>query len=564
MEAVMMRRVARTLGWLLASLIIISSLPAQAAPAPAPRQIPNYNAPTSGSAPQYGYLYVYWQLVWAAAVPKHTIKVCAPSGCWSLSSNDDRSKYNHTYSTGLWTNPGDNVTVTLFNDNTGTWARACTAWPPGPSGAPPALTAAQMQSQFIGDAWEDWTDSDCLDVVSAVGYAPTPSGYHDGNSGVQLLPNCYAYGWATSGYTEQSPLSVRALVDGADVGLYGTANGYRSDTITAGVCQTGYCGFTLGLYSVISHGVNHAITIQAQDPLHYNWYNLNSTPKTINCTEASYGSYFYSSPSPSNLLVGGSAVSMYSYHYSINNGAGLNSVDYYVNCDPWGGTGGTWYYIGGTPFSGAPTTAYGSITLNPSSATSTCGGVLRGLHTFAENSYMVPGAYTGDVWSGSFWWMPWNYSSTQRTFTVLWDWDPPTTTPSYSGPAGANGWYTGQVIVTLSAYDNPTDVPNSGLNSTNVQLPGWSGYSTYINPFALTNQGANTIYYYSTDRVNNTEAVKNSTVYIDSVAPVSSYALTGSGSNGWYNTAVTFGMSASDSTSGVWHEYASLDGGGYQ
>lgn len=181
----MMRHFARILGWLLAALIIcLSALPAQAAPAPAPirapaaghRPTPRATTVTGGSAAHAGYMYI---VLGQSVTPKHTITICVPAGCWSVSTNGDTTMYGKTYYTGLWGNQGDWISMNLVNDNQhGYQGTACSAWPPGP-GNSPTITTANLQSVVFGRVWEDYTDMDCNDVYVAVDYAPLPTGWHD-------------------------------------------------------------------------------------------------------------------------------------------------------------------------------------------------------------------------------------------------------------------------------------------------------------------------------------------------------------------------------------------------
>src|SRR5579859_5516513 len=118
-------------------------------------------------------------IIGQSVTQKHTITICVPAGCWSVSTNGDASMYNKTYSTRLWVNTGDWISINLVNDNQhGYQGTACSAWPPGPGGSP-NITTANLQSVVFGRVWEDYTDMDCNDVYVAVDYAPLPTDWHD-------------------------------------------------------------------------------------------------------------------------------------------------------------------------------------------------------------------------------------------------------------------------------------------------------------------------------------------------------------------------------------------------
>src|SRR5579859_6656284 len=143
----------------------------------------------------------------------------------------------------------------------------------------------------------------------------------------------------------------------------------------------------------------------------------------------------------------------------------------------------------------------------------------------------------------------------QRTASVPMDITPPTTTATLTGNLGLNNWYTSSVTVTLSA----TDGAGSGISST--VLAG----TAYVGPRAYTAQGTTSVQYYSTDLAGNIETPKTATFQIDSVPPTSTYTLSGTlGLNGWYASAVTFAMTASDAASGVSDKFVRLDGGAWQ
>jgi hypothetical protein len=91
---------------------------------------------------------------------------------------------------------------------------------------------------------------------------------------------------------------------------------------------------------------------------------------------------------------------------------------------------------------------------------------------------------------------------------------PPVTECALSGPAGANGWFTGDVQATLTATDADDQVV-----STQCSLDGgtWQPYSA---PVLVTGDGPHTLQYKSVDSSGLWENVKSDTINIDTTKPV--------------------------------------------
>lgn len=90
----------------------------------------------------------------------------------------------------------------------------------------------------------------------------------------------------------------------------------------------------------------------------------------------------------------------------------------------------------------------------------------------------------------------------------------PVTSYRESGTIGISPWYKTPVTVTLTATDNSVGVKHTyfRINSGNWQL--------YSVPFQVAGSGQMTIYYVSVDRVNNWEALKSASFYVDSEPPI--------------------------------------------
>jgi len=114
-------------------------------------------------------------------------------------------------------------------------------------------------------------------------------------------------------------------------------------------------------------------------------------------------------------------------------------------------------------------------------------------------------------------------------------------------PNGDNGWYTVPVKVTLIATDE-----GSGVASTWYR---WEDhiYKWYDNkPFIVSGDKIHTVEYFSIDRANNVEEIKECIIKIDTTPPVTTHTFDGlMGESGWFIDDVTVTLSARDVTSGV-------------
>jgi len=150
---------------------------------------------------------------------------------------------------------------------------------------------------------------------------------------------------------------------------------------------------------------------------------------------------------------------------------------------------------------------------------------------------------------------------TAKNITVQIDKTAPTTSASINpaAPNGANGWYTKDVAVNLSATDN-----SSGVVAVEYSIDDGASWLPYADGFSISNEGVTTVKYRSTDSAGNRETVNSVTVQIDKTAPATSASVAPSapnGSNGWYKTDVTISLSSADSRSGIAATEYSIDGG---
>jgi peptidoglycan/xylan/chitin deacetylase (PgdA/CDA1 family) len=135
----------------------------------------------------------------------------------------------------------------------------------------------------------------------------------------------------------------------------------------------------------------------------------------------------------------------------------------------------------------------------------------------------------------------------------------PTTTINCNG-GGCAGLLRAPVQVGLSAADN---AGGSGVKSTFYTTDGTDPRTsptaiTYTGPFTVIQN--TTIKYYSTDTAGNSGAVGSQQIQLDTAAPVTTISCNSAACGGWYKGAVTVGLSASDSGSGVSKTYYTTDG----
>ena len=144
-------------------------------------------------------------------------------------------------------------------------------------------------------------------------------------------------------------------------------------------------------------------------------------------------------------------------------------------------------------------------------------------------------------------------SETKTVTVTLPDSTPPTTTISLSGAEGNNGWFTSDVIVTLSASDDVSEVEKTEYSLDNAT---WTNYTM---PFTITAEGTTIVYYKSTDKVGNVETTKTETIKIDKTVPSGSININ-NGDAYTILTSVKLTLTASDATSNVYQVRYSDDG----
>jgi hypothetical protein len=152
----------------------------------------------------------------------------------------------------------------------------------------------------------------------------------------------------------------------------------------------------------------------------------------------------------------------------------------------------------------------------------------EGSHTVEYHSRDVAGNWEGD-----------------NSLTIQIDTVDPDTAPHLYGTAGNAGWWRSAVYVALAADD-----ATSGLSETEIDVDG-GGWAAYVAPVLVGGQGEHTADYRSTDVAGNVESTSSITFRVDSIAPHTTAALTGTlGDNGWYTTPVAVALGAADPNPG--------------
>jgi hypothetical protein len=136
----------------------------------------------------------------------------------------------------------------------------------------------------------------------------------------------------------------------------------------------------------------------------------------------------------------------------------------------------------------------------------------------------------------------------------------PSTAQGLIGTLGSDGWYRSSVSISLVSSDI-----TSGVASTHYQLDT-GGWQTYSSSFLLSSEGIHVLEFYSVDSAGNSETPKSISVNVDTSAPATASALTGTeGLNSWYiGDSVTVSLTTSDSASGISSTLYRVDNGNWQ
>ncbi len=148
--------------------------------------------------------------------------------------------------------------------------------------------------------------------------------------------------------------------------------------------------------------------------------------------------------------------------------------------------------------------------------------------------------------------------------------EPPVTTITISQPQiniGGNLYISNQTLISFSAIDY--GIVPSGVNYTEYKIDSESSWTRYTNPFTLASypDGQHTIYYRSTDKMQNTEQEKTATLILDKTPPATTITASDPLIEGSVNTIsprTRFTLSSSDNLSGVKEISYRIDNGAWQ
>jgi len=147
---------------------------------------------------------------------------------------------------------------------------------------------------------------------------------------------------------------------------------------------------------------------------------------------------------------------------------------------------------------------------------------------------------------------------TSGTFIVDTQWDefllvyhdstPPFTESTIIGTPGFNGWFTSDVSIVLTAFDNED---GGGVKFTKYRVDGGS-WITYTQPIAFSDDGTHLVEFYSVDYSGNSEDPYIIEVKIDTTEPSTAIEKIGTaGAHEWYTSDVQVTLLPSDDGSGV-------------
>jgi hypothetical protein len=123
---------------------------------------------------------------------------------------------------------------------------------------------------------------------------------------------------------------------------------------------------------------------------------------------------------------------------------------------------------------------------------------------------------------------------------------PPTLTKELTGTVGLAGWYTSDVVVTLTG-DDPT--PGSGFNRVEYSFDGttWSIYDT---PFTISAEGTTTLYHRAYDNAGNVYVLPAQEIKIDKTLPVVTITVPADGAQYILGQSVFADWTATDAVPG--------------
>ncbi len=184
-----------------------------------------------------------------------------------------------------------------------------------------------------------------------------------------------------------------------------------------------------------------------------------------------------------------------------------------------------------------------TVTITASDATSGVDSIWYSFDQETWSLYDAPFTVTMEGETVFYYWAIDNAGNEEpiKSTTIVIDTLPPVTTVQLEGESTESGWFTSEVLVTLSATDT-----ESGVEQTAYSFDG-EAWLVYDSPFTFSLPGVTTVYYKSIDVAGNTEVTKTVEIRIDGTPPETSIILTGAkGLNEWYISEVEISLIATD------------------
>ncbi|MBI4416372.1 MAG: hypothetical protein HY557_05260 [Euryarchaeota archaeon] len=177
-------------------------------------------------------------------------------------------------------------------------------------------------------------------------------------------------------------------------------------------------------------------------------------------------------------------------------------------------------------------------------------------HRFSAVEKTLAVEATGLVLFGSGAWRANHDPEARRDFAKVHVLSGTATTATLTGTPGAAGWFTSAVAVTLTAID-----ATSGVSMTVYAIDGGQA-QPYAGPFLISGDGTHSLIFSSIDAAGNPELTQEIFLQIDTTPPATTIDISGTaGTNGWWRSAVSVTLTATDAESGVAMIHYRLDSG---
>jgi hypothetical protein len=142
-------------------------------------------------------------------------------------------------------------------------------------------------------------------------------------------------------------------------------------------------------------------------------------------------------------------------------------------------------------------------------------------------------------------------------FGVMEDNAPPSTSYSLSGIEGLNGWYVSDVSIELTAFDTISEIDATYYSFDEIT---WHQYSSYI---SITDEGLNSVFFYSVDVAQNVEETNQIDIYIDISFPETDHSVGAPIVDYFVTSDSEVSLTYSDLISGIASTFYRINGGAW-